>query len=447
MGASRQSENHARRLTPRHDLLHCVQWHHMSTWKRAAALPAVRASVLPAVRRFTSRPSASPSSLRSFLRSLPIPIIQAPMLGASTVALTECVCAAGATGFLAGGAADARGIAADVSELRKRTKRAFGVNLLITPSIKEQHALASPEQLREALRRLAPYYASCGAAVPTLPSESESFAPDFDAQFAAVLSCAPLLSSFAFGLLSRSQIRSLHAVDSFVLGTATTVAEAHAWVDVGADGIIAQGLEAGGHRGGFTCDEQQKQLQGGVPSCNGGLLPLSSLLGALHGSLPSSVAVVAAGGIMDGRGVAACLAEGADAVQMGTAFLRTQQAATNEAWRSAIDAVCAQQGATDPTRLTRAFTGRFARGIDNRFMKSMRESGAEAQMPLYPLTNRLTQPLRSAAVKHLNAELTSLWAGSGVARAREGDAADLVREWWQQATQASQELAARTARP
>lgn len=431
-------------------LLHwaCVQCRRMSSMRsllaRAAASPTARLSSLPPLRRFTCRPSAPPSSLRSFLRSLPIPIIQSPMLGASSVSLTESVCAAGATGFLAGGAADAEGIAAEVSELRKRTKRPFGVNLLVTPSLKEQHALASPDQLRAALRVLAPHYSSCGATLPTMPSDAEAFAPDFDSQFAALVSCAPFMSSFAFGLLSRSQVDSLHAVGSFVLGTATTVAEAQAWVAVGADGIIAQGLEAGGHRGGFTVNEQQL-LEGGVPARNGGLLPASTLVAALHASLPPSVALVAAGGIMDGRGVAAVLALGADAAQMGTAFLRTRQAATNAAWRCAIDAACAQQGVSDPTRLTRAFTGRFARGLNNRFMQSMRDSGAEAIMPPYPLTNKLTQPLRAAAVKQRNADLTSLWAGTGVQHVREGDAAELVHEWWQQAQQASQELAARTA--
>ena len=422
---------------------------HMRSFRgiaRAAATPAARLSLLPPCRRFTTRASASPSSLRSFLHSLRIPIIQSPMLGASTVALTESVCAAGATGFLACGAADAKGIAAEVSELRRRTKMPFGVNLLITPSIKEQHALASQEQLREALRILAPYYSSCGAAAPTLPSDSESFAPDFDTQFAAVLSCAPFLSSFAFGLLTCAQVSSLHGVGSFVLGTATTVAEAHAWVEVGADGIIAQGMEAGGHRGGFTSNSQQ-QLEADIPARNGGLLPTASLLSALQSSLPSSIAVVCAGGIMDGRGVAASLALGADAVAMGTAFLRTPQAATHPAWRSAIEAVCAQQGESDPTRLTGAFTGRFARGLDNRFMQSMRASGAEAKMPPYPLTNKLTQALRAAAVKQHKADLTSLWAGSGVRAAREADAAELVRHWWQQAQQTSLELAARTAPP
>jgi nitronate monooxygenase len=139
---------------------------------------------------------------------------------------------------------------------------------------------------------------------------------------------------------------------------------------------------------------------------------------------------------MDGRGVAAALALGAAAAQMGTAFLLADEAVTSPAWRGAIEAA-----PDDPTRLTRAFTGRYARGIENRFMREMR--GLEREVPAYPVQNRLTQSLRAAATAAGEPDMISLWAGQGVKLAGRGPAEAMVRRWWQEAKAASRSLSAR----
>jgi nitronate monooxygenase len=147
--------------------------------------------------------------------------------------------------------------------------------------------------------------------------------------------------------------------------------------------------------------------------------------------------VIAAGGIMDGRGVAAALALGASAVQMGSAFLLADEAISGATWQQAI-----RDSGDDATRLTRAFSGRYARGIENRFMREMQAQ--QADVPAYPVQNRLTQALRSAADKAGNADLMSLWAGQGIKLARTGPAGDLVRAWWAEAQVTARSLARRT---
>ena len=147
--------------------------------------------------------------------------------------------------------------------------------------------------------------------------------------------------------------------------------------------------------------------------------------------------VIAAGGIMDGRGVAAALSLGAAAAQMGTAFLLAEEATISRPWRGRIETV-----GDDATAVTRAFTGRHARGIENDFMRTLRPT--EAEVPAYPVQNRLTQPLRVAAAKAGEAEMISLWAGQGVALAKPGAAGEMVRRWWAEAQQASRDLARRT---
>jgi nitronate monooxygenase len=147
--------------------------------------------------------------------------------------------------------------------------------------------------------------------------------------------------------------------------------------------------------------------------------------------------VIAAGGIMDGRGVAAALSLGAAAAQMGTAFLLADETAVNAPWRAAIEAA-----SDDPTRLTRAFSGRHARGLENRFTRQMRAT--ENEVPAYPVQNRLTQPLRAAAAAAGEADMISLWAGQGVRLAQPGRAAELVRRWWDEARETSRSLLLRT---
>jgi nitronate monooxygenase len=194
---------------------------------------------------------------------------------------------------------------------------------------------------------------------------------------------------------------------------------------VGADGICAQGFEAGGHRGHFLAETEAS------------LVGTMALVATIRCAV--DLPVIAAGGIMDGRGVAAALALGAAAAQMGTAFMLSDEATTSKPWRRALETA-----GDDPTVLTRTFTGRHARGVENRFMREMR--AVENEVPAYPVQNRLTQPLRAASAAADDPEMISLWAGQAVALARPGTAGEMVRRWWAEAGEAAAELAARTGR-
>lgn len=354
-------------------------------------------------------------SLATLLEALPIPILQAPMVGASTDDMALAVSEAGALGSIGAGAMGPEAIIAAIEQFRGRSAAPFGVNLFVVPP-----ARPDGEAVAAAIERLAPWYSRVGAPLPEPPND---FAPDFEAQLAALIAAAPPIASFTFGVLEAAQVDALHRAGSFVIGTATTVAEARAWAAVGADGICAQGFEAGGHRGHFLGD------------------PEASLVGtlALVATIRAAVdlPVIAAGGIMDGKGVAAVLALGASAAQMGTAFLLADQTGVSAPWRAVLETP-----GDDSTRLTRAFTGRHARGIENRFMREMRAS--ENDVLAYPVQNRLTQPLRAAAARANDADVLSLWAGQGVSLARAGEAGDMVRRWWAEARQAAQALVQRT---
>lgn len=349
---------------------------------------------------------------------LAIPIVQAPMLGASGAAMALAVTQAGGMGSLAAGALAPEDIGQQIADLKAATDRPFGANLLIA-----RPAAPDPAVVTEALERLAPWHDRLGIDLPVPPND---YAPDFEAQFAALLAAAPPLASFTFDVLSRDQVAALQAAGTLVVGTATTVAEARAWAAVGADAICAQGGEAGGHRGEF--------LKPGPESLIGTMALVATIRAAVD--LP----VIAAGGIMDGRGVAAALSLGAVAAQMGTAFLLAQEATISKPWRGRIETV-----PDDATAVTRAFTGRHARGIENDFMRRMRP--VEAEVPAYPVQNRLTRELRAAGGRLGDSEVLSLWAGQGASLTRAGHAADLVQAWWDEAREVSAALYARTHGP
>ncbi|WGM39226.1 Nitronate monooxygenase [Caulobacter sp. NIBR1757] len=354
----------------------------------------------------------------ALLANLAIPIIQAPMLGASGPAMALAVTQAGGMGSLAAGALAPEEIAQQIAALKAATDRPFGVNLLIT-----RPATPDPAMVSEALERLAPWYDRLGIGLPESPND---YAPDFDAQFAALLAAAPPLASFTFDVLTRDQVVALQAAGTLVVGTATTVAEAHAWAAIGVDAICAQGSEAGGHRGEF--------LRPGPESLIGTMALVATIRPVV------AAPVIAAGGIMDGRGVAAALSLGAAAAQMGTAFLLAEEATISEPWRRRIETV-----PDDATAVTRAFTGRNARGIENEFMQTFR--AVEGEVPAYPVQNRLTRELRVVAGRLGDSETLSLWAGQGVSLTRKGRAADLVRAWWHEACEVSALLHYRTHGP
>ncbi len=328
------------------------------------------------------------------------PIIQAPLAGGGdTPELVAAVSEAGAFGFIGGAYLTPPQIREAARAVKARTARPFGVNLFAPLRAPE-----APKDLGPALRRLAPYYAELGLAPPEMPA----LKPDaFPEQFAAALESEASVFSFTFGVLPSDAIAAIKEKGMFLMGTATNVEEAMTLERAGVDAIVAQGSEAGGHRGTF-----------GEPF-EAGMIGTIALVPQVADAV--TVPVVASGGIMDGRGIAAALALGASAVQMGTAFLTCDEAGIPQAYKDAI--LTAHENAT---RLTRAFSGRPARGIANRFMTDMEASGTADHILPFPLQNALTRPLRTAAAQQARAEYLSLWAGQGLRLARRQSASDLV---------------------
>jgi len=328
------------------------------------------------------------------------PIIQAPMAGASTPELVAAVSNAGALGWLGAAMMAPDALRAAIREIRRFTKRPFGVNLF-TYSI----PLPEPEKQARMQARMAVYLRALGAdpaAMPALPP-----LPDMDRQIEAVLEEAPPAFSFTFGMPTRAVIAAFKAKGVFVAGTATTVAEARVLAEAGVDGIVAQGYEAGGHRGTFAAPVEESLI---------GTMALVPMV-ADAVKLP----VIAAGGIMDGRGIAAAFALGAAAASLGTAFIPCpENGAVSRLHRDALLA-----GGGQPTVLSRAYTGRHARFIKNRFLAEM--AGAEAEIPAYPHQIELTGPLRKAAGDMNDADFVYMLAGQGYPLSRGMPAGELVQ--------------------
>jgi nitronate monooxygenase len=355
--------------------------------------------------------------------SLRLPIVQGPMTGADTPALAAAVSAAGGLGILGCGMRSPTAMAEAAAEVRRRTDRPFGLNLFVQDTPAPDAATVD-----QALARLAPLYAEFGlqAAAPARWCE------DFRAQFEALIEARPAVASFTFGILSAAQVERLHSAGCYVIGTATTVAEAVAWADVGADAVVASGMEAGGHRGTFlaTGRPQAEGLAPADSAVRAGVPSQADFAAAMVGTLalvpqcvdalaPRGMPVIAAGGIMDGRGIAAAQALGAEAAQMGTAFLACDESGIGRAYRDAMGSATA----TD-TRTTRVFSGRPARGIVNPMLQKLHAH--ETEVPAYPVQNALTGALRRAAAEAGRADHLSLWAGQGVAAVRPMPAASLV---------------------
>ncbi len=326
------------------------------------------------------------------------PIVQAPMAGGGdTPRLVAAVCEAGALGSIGAAYLTPQQIADSARAVRSLTSRPFGVNLFAPVRVP-----AWPRDLRRAVERVAPHYAELGLAAPAPPSTP---ADAFVEQLAAALETGASVFSFTFGMLPGDAVEAIKRRGMFLAGTATTVEEAIALEKAGVDAVVAQGSEAGGHRGSFAGDFETSMV--------GTIALVPQIADAVR------VPVIASGGIMDGRGIAAALALGASAVQMGTAFLTTEEAGVPDCYKQAI--LGARE---DQTRLTRAFSGRPARGIVNRFMEQV-DRDPEGILP-FPLQNALTRPLRTAAAKAGRAEFLSLWAGQGLRMARREPAARLV---------------------
>jgi nitronate monooxygenase len=327
------------------------------------------------------------------------PIIQAPMAGGgSTPELAAAVCEAGALGFIGAAYLTPSQIREAAAAVRSRTSRPFGINLF-APVTPPDSSSSNSERALALLQRFHQELAIDPPVLPTLGTDP------FHEQFAAVLEAKPAVFSFTFGIPPEAALAAAKSRGIFVMGAATTVEEAVQLEHAGVDAVVAQGSEAGAHRGTFATSFEQAMV--------GTIALVPQVVDAVK--LP----IVASGGIMDGRGIAAALALGASAVQMGTAFLTSHEAGISEAHKDAI--LSARE---DQTRITRAFSGRPARGIVNRFMREV-DAERDAILP-YPLQNALTRPLRNAAAKRGRSEFLSLWAGQGLRLARRLPAAELV---------------------
>ncbi|RYD59781.1 MAG: nitronate monooxygenase [Sphingomonadales bacterium] len=333
--------------------------------------------------------------------SLSVPIVQAPMAGVSTPQLAAAVAEQGALGSIAVGATNAAGARAMIEETRARTDRAFNVNVFV-------HGKATANPVREAawLSWLAPLFKEFEAEPPTaLRTIYQSFADDPE-MLAMLLELAPPAISFHFGVPSTEIIAALRARNILLMATATSLDEARAIEAAGIDAIVAQGIEAGGHRGVFDPLAPDDAL---------GTVALTRLL-VLKTNLP----VIAAGGIMDGAGIASALDLGAVAAQLGTAFIACPESAADEAYRDALNGPGAYH-----TSMTSLISGRPARALANRFTGLARATG-DIRPPDYPIAYDAGKALHAAAKAKGEHGFGAQWAGQGAPLARAMPAGELI---------------------
>jgi nitronate monooxygenase len=333
------------------------------------------------------------------LDTLEIPIVLAPLAGGpATVDLAVAVSDVGGLGFLAAGYRTAADMGAQVRAFRDRSEMPFGVNVFAPPASATEPAVYASyvERLRSE---------ATGAGVQL--GEPRVDDDDWQAKLAALSELAVPVVSFVFGCPSPDVIATLRTRGTSVWVTVTNPAEARQAEDAGVDALVVQGYEAGGHRASFSDGSESDY----------GLLTLLQLVGA-----QTKVALIAAGGVATGRGVAAVLAAGARATQIGTAFLRCPEAGTSAVHRAA-------RASAAPTALTRAFTGKPGRGIVNRFM---REHG-DAAPSAYPELHHVTAPLRQAGRNHSDPDVVNLWAGQAHELSSDEPAAVIARRLAEQA--------------
>lgn len=330
-----------------------------------------------------------------------LPVIQAPMAGSQGSALAIAVSAAGGLGSLPCALLTPDAIRAELSAITSATSKPYNVNFFV-------HREPAVDQARETAWRaiLAPYYRELGVDPAEIPAQAAR--TRFDEETAAVLEVfRPPVVSFHFGLPAPGLLRRVKSWGSKVLASATTVAEARHLEAQGVDAVIAQGLEAGGHRGMFLTEDLATQI--------GTLALVRQVVRAVR------VPVIAAGGIADAAGVRGALALGAAAVQVGTAYLGCPEAKTSAVHRAALEAP-----GSSVTALTNLFTGRPARGIVNRLMREIGPMSAAA--PAFPLAAGAIAPLRAKAEARGSGDFTGLWAGQYVRRGQGLPAGQLTRE-------------------
>ncbi|MGH0432488.1 NAD(P)H-dependent flavin oxidoreductase [Bacillus hominis] len=340
------------------------------------------------------------------------PIIQAGMAGAiTTPELVAAVSNSGGLGTLGAGYMSPEQIREAIYKIRKLTDKPFGVNLLLTKEVQiEEEKVNRAKELLSGVNRELGIEEEDVLKLPTSYKE----------QLQVLLEEKVPVVSFAFQTLEQEEIDDLKRRGIKVIGTATHVAEAKVLAELGVDIIVGQGSEAGGHRGTFIGKEQDA------------MIGTFALIPQLVAEVPH-IPIVAAGGVMNGQGLVAAFALGAEAVQMGSAFLTSEESITHEVYKEAI-----LHSTDTSTTVTRAFSGKYARGIRNKFIE--KHEGREGNLPMYPVQNVLTSKIRQEAAKQNKEEYMSLWVGQASSLARTESAQHVVKRVMNEAENVIEQL-------